>query len=176
MSNMLWYAVHTTTGYENKVRDRILEQIVEKHLQDSFGEILVPSEEVLEMRAGKKIKTTRRLLPGYVFIQMKLSDEQWHFIRKIKNVTGFIGGVRPAPMKQSEIDSITQRAQESKDKPMPKVNFSIEEVVRIKHGAFADFNGRVANIDYDKAKLRLMVQVFGRETSCEIGFQDVEKI
>lgn len=175
---MKWYIIHTTPGYENKVRERIIAKAKDNEMSQFFGEILVPTEEVAEMKNGKKNIMARRLYPGYVFLNMEFTDRAWHLVRKTSNVTGFVGGndTRPAPMKDSEVEAIRSRQNESHEKPAPKISFSKGEAVRIFSGAFKDFNGTIDTIDYDKAKLRLMVTVFGRETPVEIGFSDVEKI
>ena len=175
---MKWYIIHTTPGYENKVRDRILARAADGEMASHFGEILVPSEEVAELKNGKKVITTRRLYPGYVFLNMEFTDKAWHLVRKTPNVTGFVGGndTRPAPMRDSEVEAIRSRQNDSHDKPAPKISFEKGEVVRVSAGPFKEFNGTIDAIDYDKAKLRLMVTVFGRDTPLEIGFGDVEKV
>lgn len=175
--NMKWYIIHTTPGYENKVRERILVNAKEKGMSDVFTEILVPSEEVADIKNGKKTTTTRRLYPGYVFLHMDFSDRAWHLVRKTTNVTGFVGGeTRPAAMSDAEVEAIKNRQTESHEKPAHKVTFVHQETVRVIDGPFKDFNGTVDSIDYDKAKLRLLVTVFGRDTPLEIGFEDVEKL
>jgi transcriptional antiterminator NusG len=175
-TNMKWYIIHTTPGYENKVRERLEARIKENAMSESFGEILVPSEEIADLKNGKKVITTRRLYPGYVFLNMQFSDRVWHLVRKTPNVTGFVGGNnQPAPMKDSEVQAIRNRQSQSHDKPAPKVAFAKGETIRVSAGPFKDFNGTIDHIDYDKGKLRLMVAVFGRETSLEISFSEVEK-
>lgn len=175
---MKWYIVYSTPGYENKVKERILARAAETGLSASFGRIEVPSEEVMEVKNGKKIATTRRLFPGYVFVEMEFDDKVWHLVRKTPNVTTFVGGseTRPAPLKQREIDEILNRAQQTVAKPAPKVAYGVGEVVRVASGPFKDFNGSVDSVDYDKGKLKVMVTVFGRDTPLEIGFSEVEKI
>lgn len=174
---MKWYIIHTTPGYENKVRERIETKIKDNGMGEYFGEILVPSEEVSDLKNGKKVITTRRLYPGYVFLNMEFSDKVWHLVRKTPNVTGFVGGDnQPSPMKESEVQAIRNRQNESHEKPAPKVAFVKGEVIRVATGPFKDFNGTIDQIDYDKGKLRLMVTVFGRETSLEIAFSEVEKM
>lgn len=175
---MKWYIIHTTPGYENKVRDRILARAKDNDMAAIFGEILVPTEEVAELKNGKKVITTRRLYPGYVFLNMDFSDKAWHLVRKTPNVTSFVGGndTRPAPMRDSEVEAMRNRQNESHEKPAPKVAFGKNEVVRVSSGPFKEFNGTVDSIDYDKGRLRLMVTVFGRDTPLEIAFADVEKI
>lgn len=175
---MKWYIVHTTPGYENKVRDRLIARAAENAMTDSFGEIKVPSEEVMEVKNGKKALTTRRLFPGYVFVNMEFSDSVWHLVRKTPNVTGFVGGTetRPAPMRQADIDAILNRETQTHEKPAPKILYEKGEVVRVASGPFKDFNGSVDSVDYEKGKLKVMVTVFGRDTPLEITFSDVEKI
>lgn len=174
---MKWYIIHTTPGYENKVRERILTRADENDMKDVFAEILVPSEEVSDVKNGKKTITTRRLYPGYVFMNMDFSDRAWHLVRKTPNVTGFVGGdTRPSAMSEKEVEAIRNRQTESHEKPAHKVTFAHGETVRVASGPFKDFNGTIDGIDYDKAKLRLLVTVFGRDTPLEIGFGDVEKL
>ena len=174
---MKWYIIHTTPGYENKVRERILARAAENDMKDVFAEILVPSEEVSDVKKGKKTITTRRLYPGYVFMNMEFSDRAWHLVRKTPNVTGFVGGdTRPSAMSEKEVEDIRNRQTESHEKPAHKVTFVHGETVRVSSGPFKDFNGTIDGIDYDKAKLRLLVTVFGRDTPLEIGFGDVGKL
>lgn len=176
--SMKWYIIHTTPGYENKVRERLLTKVADNAMTEFFGEILVPTEEVASIKNGKKLITIRRLYPGYVFLNMEFSDKAWILVRKTQNVTGFVGGndQHPAPMRDSEVDAIRNKQIESHDKPAPKVAFSKGEIVRVSSGPFNDFNGAIDAIDYDKGKLRLLVTVFGRDTPLEINFTDVEKI
>ena len=175
---MKWYIIHTTPGYENKVCDRILARAKENDMAEVFGKILVPVEEVSELKNGKRVISMRRLYPGYVFLNMEFSDKAWHLVRKTPNVTGFVGGndTRPAPMRDSEVEAMCNRQNESHDKPTPKVAFEKSEVVRVSSGPFKEFNGTIDSIDYDKGKQRLLVTVFGRDTPLEIAFGDVEKI
>lgn len=176
--SMRWYILHTTPGHENKVREKILLRAAEAGMANHFSQVLVPSEEVSEVKNGKKVSTTRRLYPGYVFIEIHFNDAVWHLIRKTPSVTGFVGGTenRPAPMKQAEIDKILHQMTQTQDKPAPKVLYEIGEIVRVSSGPFKDFNAAVAQIDYEKGKLTVMVTVFGRETPIEISFSDVEKM
>lgn len=176
--SMKWYIIHTTPGYENKVRERILARAAENEMKSEFADILVPSEDVTETKNGKKVITARRLYPGYVFLNMVWSDRAWHLVRKTPNVTGFVGGsdTRPAPMPDSEVQAILTRQTESHEKPAHKVAFVKGETVRVSTGPFQDFNGVIDSIDYDKAKLRLLITVFGRDTPLEIDFAEVEKV
>lgn len=175
---MKWYIIHTTPGLENKVRERILARVSENGMNTEFAEILVPAEEVSDIKNGKKLITTRRLYPGYVFLNMIWSDKVWHLVRKTPGVTGFVGGTdtRPAPMPEAEVEAIRSRQNESHEKPTHKIAFVKNETVRVSAGPFKDFNGTIDTVDYDKAKLRLLVTVFGRDTPLEIDFSDVEKI
>ena len=174
---MKWYIIHTTPGYENKVKERILSKAKDNDMLEFFGEILVPTEEVSEVKNGKKTISERRLYPGYVFLNMEFTDKAWHLVRKTHNVTSFVGGdQRPSPMKDSEVEAIRSRQTKSHEKPAPKVSFSKGEIVRVFSGAFKDFNGTIDSIDYDKGKLRLLITVFGRDTPLEIAFSEVEKI
>lgn len=176
-STKKWYIIHTTPGYENKVKERLIKRASDAGMQSAIGDILIPTEEVIELKNGQKKTVSRRLFSGYVFIQLDFSDSVWHIIRKTANVTGFVGGTtRPSPMKQSEIDHILQRNNQPNTKPVPKVTFTEGEVLRICDGPFKDFNASVHQVDYDKGRLRVMVSVFGRETPLDLSFSDVEKV
>jgi transcription termination/antitermination protein NusG len=173
-----WYIVQTTPNYENKVADAIRRKIEVDGLQESFGEVLVPSDQIEEAKDGKKVVSTRRRFPSYVFVEMDLTDQNWHFIAKIPKVAGFVGGSggRPTPMKAAEVARIRDEQTQSQDRPRPKVVYEAGETLRIKSGPFTDFNGVVESADYDKGRVRLGVSVFGRETPIEIAFEDVEKL
>lgn len=172
-----WYIVSSSPGYENKVRESLAARIREAGLDESFGRIEVPSEEMVEMRAGKKTVTTKRMFPGYVFIEMEFSDPTWHLVRKTPKVTGFVGGsAKPKPMTDAEINTILSRQERSHEKPKPKIEFSQGEIVRIKNGPFTDFNSTIASVDFEKGKAKVLVSVFGRDTPIEIQFDDIEKI
>ena len=172
-----WYIIHTTPGYELKVKERILARCQTAGASDSLGDILIPSEEVMELKNGKKVTTTRRLFPGYIFAQLDFNDAVWHLISKTPNVTGFVSpnGSKPTPMKDSEINNILDRMNKTAEKPAHKITFEKGEPVRVIEGPFKDFTANVESVDYDKGKLRINVTVFGRETPMEIGFGDVEK-
>jgi transcriptional antiterminator NusG len=172
-----WYVVHAYSGFENQVKRTLQERITRSGMQDKFGEILVPTEEVVEMRDGAKRKSERKFFPGYVLVQMEMSDDTWHLVKDAPKVMGFIGGTsdRPAPISQREADSILQRVQEGADKPKPKVLFEVGEVVRVIDGPFNDFNGVVEEVNYDKSRLRVSVLIFGRSTPVELEFGQVEK-
>jgi transcriptional antiterminator NusG len=175
--NKQWFVVHAYSGYEAYVKRVLEESIKLNKMNEFFGEILVPTEEVVEMRAGQKRRSERKFFPGYVLVEMEMNDETWHLIKATPKVIGFIGGTsdRPAAISPREADAILQRVQESVDKPKPKVLFETGEVVRISDGPFADFNGVVEEVDYDKSRLRVAVLILGRSTPVELEFEQVEK-
>lgn len=172
-----WYVVHAYSGFEKKVKAAIEERIELYGQQEYFGEILVPSEEVVEMRAGQKRKSERKFFPGYVLVQMDLNDGSWHLVKETPRVVGFIGGTaeKPAPITQKEADAILQRVQAGVDAPRPKTLFEVGEVIRVIDGPFNDFNAVVEGVDYERSRLQVAVQIFGRSTPVELGFQQVEK-
>ena len=172
-----WYVVHAYSGFENQVRRSLQERVQRSGLEHKFGEILVPTEEVVEMRDGQKRKSDRKFFPGYVLVQMEMDDETWHLVKDVPKVMGFIGGTsdRPAPISEKEADAILQRVQEGSEKPRPKVLFEVGEVVRVKDGPFTDFNGVVEEVNYEKSRLRVAVLIFGRSTPVELEFSQVEK-
>jgi transcriptional antiterminator NusG len=175
--SLQWYVVHAYSGFENQVKRTLQERITRSGMQDKFGDILVPTEEVVEMRDGAKRKSERKFFPGYVLVQMEMNDDTWHLVKDAPKVMGFIGGTsdRPAPISQREADSILQRVQEGADKPKPKVLFEVGEVVRVIDGPFNDFNGVVEEVNYDKSRLRVSVLIFGRSTPVELEFGQVDK-
>ncbi len=172
-----WYVIHAYSGYENYVIKALGERIRLKRLEACFGEIIVPTEEVVEVRAGQKRKSERKFFPGYVLIQMSMNDETWHLVRSVPRVLGFIGGTaeRPAPISDREAAQILQRVEEGETKPKPKVLFEPGEMVRVTEGPFADFNGVVEDVNYEKSRLRVAVLIFGRSTPVELEFGQVEK-
>lgn len=172
-----WFVVQAFSGYEASVKRSLLERIERAGLGKSFGEILVPTEEVVEIRGGQKRKSERKFFPGYVLVQMDLDDETWHLVKDVPRVLGFIGGTadRPAPISAKEADAILQRVQEGVDKPRPKVLFDVGEVVLVIDGPFNDFNGVVEEVNFEKNKLLVAVQIFGRSTPVELEFSQVEK-
>lgn len=172
-----WYVVHAYSGYEKHVMRSLNEQIMLKGMQDKFGEILVPTEEVVEMRDGKKRKSERKFYPGYVLVQMEMVDESWHLVKSTPRVLGFIGGTpdKPAPITDVEAAAILSRVESGADKPKPKTLFEAGEVVRVVEGPFADFNGVVEEVDYDKSRVKVAVLIFGRSTPVELEFGQVEK-
>jgi transcriptional antiterminator NusG len=172
-----WYVVHAFSGFENRVKRSLEEAVVRAGVQDQFGDILVPTEEVVEMRGGQQRRSERKFFPGYVLVQMELTDDTWHLVKNIPRVMGFIGGAgdRPAPISDREADAILQRVQEGAEKPRPKVLFEPGEVVRVTDGPFNDFTGVVEDVDYEKSRLKVSVLIFGRSTPVELEFGQVEK-
>lgn len=172
-----WYVVHAYSGYETHVMRSLQERINRSGLQDKFGQVLVPTEEVVEMREGQKRKSERKFFPGYVLVQMEMDDDTWHLVKECPRVLGFIGGTtaQPAPITDAEADQILQRVEDSSDKPKPKVLFEAGEVVRVTDGPFTDFNGVVEEVNYEKSRLRVAVLIFGRSTPVELEFSQVEK-
>lgn len=172
-----WYVVHAYSGFEKSVQRALVDRVNRSGMQDSFGQILVPVEEVVEMRGGQKTVTERKFFPGYVLVEMEMNDESWHLVRSTPKVTGFVGGTanKPAPISEKEVEKIMQQMQEGVEKPRPKVLFEIGEVVRVKEGPFTDFHGSVEDANYDKNKLRVSVTIFGRATPVELDFAQVEK-
>jgi transcriptional antiterminator NusG len=172
-----WYVVHAYSNFEHKVSELMKERIKLKNLEERFGEILVPTEEVVEMRDGQRRKSERKFFPGYVLVQMEMDDETWHLVKEVPKVLGFIGGSsdKPAPITDKEAQAILNRVQEGVDKPRPKVLFEPGEVVRVTEGPFNDFSGVVENVNYEKSKVRVAVQILGRSTPVELDFSQVEK-
>ena len=175
--DMRWYIVHAYSGMEKAVERNITERIHRLGMQSKFGRILVPTEEVVEMRNGKRKTTERRLFPGYVFVEMVMEDDTWHLVKHTSKVTGFVGGAknRPVPISEVEIQKIVDQVQEGSDKPRHKIEFMVGELVRVKEGPFTDFNGSVEEVNYEKSRLRVSVAIFGRSTPVELEFSQVEK-
>nr|VFK67345.1 MAG: transcription antitermination protein nusG [Candidatus Kentron sp. UNK]VFK72693.1 MAG: transcription antitermination protein nusG [Candidatus Kentron sp. UNK] len=172
-----WYIVHAFSGFEHQVKRLLKERIGRSGLHDRFGDVLVPTEEVVEMRGGQKRKSDRKFFPGYVLVHMELDEETWHLVRSVPKVMGFIGGSgdRPAPISDREANAILERVEDSSEKPRPKVLFEPGEVVRVIDGPFNDFNGVVEEANYEKNRLRVAVLIFGRSTPVELEFTQVEK-
>jgi transcriptional antiterminator NusG len=172
-----WYIVHAYSNFEHKVKASLEERIKLMGLEDKFGEILVPTEEVVEMKEGQKRRSERKFFPGYVLVQMEMDDETWHLVKEVPKVLGFIGGSsdKPAPITEKEADQILNRVQEGVDKPRPKVLFEPGEVVRVIDGPFNDFSGVVEQVNYEKSRLQVAVQILGRSTPVELDFSQVEK-
>ena len=172
-----WYVVHAYSQYENSVKKALLERVRRAGLEDLFGEILVPTEEVVEIKEGKKRTTERKFFPGYVLVQMEMNDESWHLVKSTPKVLGFIGGTsdRPSPISEKEADQILNRVEESVEKPKPKTLYEPGESIRVTDGPFADFNGVVEEVNYEKNRMRVAVLIFGRSTPVELEFGQVEK-
>ena len=177
-STKRWYIVHAYSGMEKAVERNLRERIDRAGMQDKFGRILVPTEEVVELKNGKKSVTERRIYPGYVLVEMDMADDTWHLVKHTNKVTGFIGGARnrPAPISEAEVAKIVNQMQEGVDKPKPKVEWTVGELVRVKEGPFTDFNGAVEDVNYEKSKVKVSVTIFGRATGVELDFAQVEKI
>ena len=175
--DLRWYIVHAYSGMEKAVERNIAERIARASMQDKFGRVLVPTEEVVEMKNGQRKTTERRLFPGYVFVEMVMDDESWHLVKHTNKVTGFVGGAknRPAPISEAEVQKIVSQMQEGTDKPRHKVEFMVGELVRVKEGPFTDFNGSVEDVNYEKSRVRVSVMIFGRSTPVELEFSQVEK-
>ena len=172
-----WYVVHAYSGMEKAVERNILERIQRSGMQDKFGRILVPMEEVVEVKNGQKKTTERKFFPGYVLVEMAMDDDTWHLVKHTNKVTGFVGGAknRPAPISEAEVMKIVNQMQEGTDKPRHKVEFVVGEYIRVKEGPFTDFNGSVEDVNYEKNKVRVSVTIFGRSTPVELEFSQVEK-
>ena len=172
-----WYVVHAYSGYEKKVQAVLHERVLEAGMKEQFGEILVPMEEVVEVKSGQKALSERKFFPGYVLVEMEMNDDTWHLVKSTPKVTGFIGGTstKPTPITQKEVDNIVQQIKDGIEKPKPKVLFDVGESVRVKDGPFADFHGNVEEVNYDKSKIRVSVSIFGRSTPVELEFSQVEK-
>ena len=175
--DLRWYVVHAYSGMEKEVERNIVERINRAGMQSKFGRILVPTEEVVEIKNGQKRTTERKFVPGYVLVEMVMDDDTWHLVKHTNKVTGFVGGAknRPAPISEDEVMKIVNQMQEGTDKPRHKVEFEVGEYVRVKEGPFTDFNGTVEEVNYEKSKVRVSVTIFGRATPVELEFSQVEK-
>jgi len=175
--SMRWYVVHAYSQYENNVMKALKERINRAGLQEQFGDILVPTEEVVEIRDGQKRTTERKFYPGYVLVQMEMNEDTWHLVKSTPKVLGFIGGTpdKPAPISEKEANAILNRVEESVEKPKPKTLYEPGEAVRVNDGPFADFSGVVEEVNYEKSRLRVAVLIFGRSTPVELEFSQVEK-
>jgi len=176
-SGKRWYVVHAYSGFEKSVQRALEERITRAGMQDRFGKILVPVEEVVEMKSGQKHMSERKFYPGYVLVEMEMDDATWHLVKNTNKVTGFVGGTsnRPSPISSREVDAIMQQMREGVEKPKPKVLFEVGELVRVKEGPFTDFQGSVEDVNYEKSRLRVAVTIFGRATPVELEFGQVEK-
>ena len=177
-TNKRWYVVHAYSGMEKAVERNLRERIDRAGMQEKFGRILVPMEEVVELKNGKKSVTERRFFPGYVLVEMEMADDTWHLVKHTGKVTGFVGGAknRPSPISEAEVLKIVHQMQEGVEKPRPKVEWSVGELVRVKEGPFTDFNGAIEDVNYDKSKVRVSVTIFGRATPVELDVSQVEKV
>ncbi|AUZ06459.1 transcription termination/antitermination factor NusG [Vitreoscilla sp. C1] len=173
-----WYVVHAYSGFEKNVQKTLKERIERESMQDYFGQILVPVEEVVDIKNGKRSLSERKFFPGYVLVEMEMTDDSWHLVKSTPRVSGFIGGTanRPLPITQREVDAIMQQIQTGGEKPKPKVEFDVGQRIRVNDGPFADFNGVVDEVNYERNKLKVSVQIFGRETPVELDFTQVEKV
>ncbi len=174
---MRWYVVHAYSGQEKSIQAALIDRIKRSGMADKFGQVLVPTEEVVEMKGGAKALSERRFFPGYILVQMEMTDETWHLVKNVPKVSGFIGGsgTKPTPITDKEANAILHQVQEGVEKPRPKFSFEPGEMVRIKEGPFADFNGTVEDVNFEKSKLRVNVSIFGRLTPVELDFGQVEK-
>ncbi len=172
-----WFVVHAYSGFEKSVQRALTERIKRSELAEQFGQILVPVEEVVEMKGGQKAISERKFFPGYVLVEMEMTDDTWHLVKSTPKVTGFVGGTanKPTPISQKDVDAILRQVQEGVEKPRPKVLFEMGEAVRVKEGPFTDFHGNVEDVNYEKSKLRVSVTIFGRSTPVELDFSQVEK-
>ncbi len=176
--SMRWYVVHAYSGFEKSVTRALKERIAREEMEDQFGQILVPVEEVVDVKNGQRTISERKFFPGYVLVEMEMTDDTWHLVKSTPKVSGFVGGKgnKPTPISQREVDAIMQQMQQGIDKPKPKVEFEVGERVRVTEGPFVDFNGTVDEVNYERNKLRVSVQIFGRETPVELDFVQVEKV
>ena len=172
-----WYVIHAYSGFEGRVKQSLQDYVKRAGMEDLFGDVMVPTEEVVEMRGGQQRKSERKFFPGYVLVNMELTDDTWHLVKSVPKVMGFIGGTgdRPAPIPDAQADAILQRVQEGVEKPRPKVLYEPGEVVRVVDGPFTDFNGVVEEVDYEKSRLKVSVLIFGRSTPVDLEFAQIEK-
>jgi transcriptional antiterminator NusG len=177
MSDKRWFVVHAYSGFEKSVQRALLDRIKRSGMEENFGQVLVPVEEVVEMKGGQKAISERKFFPGYVLVEMDMTDDTWHLVKSTPKVTGFVGGtaMHPTPISEKEVQAILQQVQEGVEKPRPKVLFETGEAVRVKEGPFTDFHGNVEDVNYEKSKLRVSVTIFGRSTPVELDFSQVEK-
>lgn len=174
---MRWYVVHAFSGFEKSVQRALVDRIARSDFADQFGQVLVPVEEVVEIKNGQKKTAERKFFPGYILVEMEMTDDSWHLVKSTPKVSGFIGGTatRPAPITPKEVETILGQIETGGEKPKPKILFEVGEAVRVKEGPFADFMGNVEDVSYDKSKLHVSVMIFGRATPVELDFGQVEK-
>jgi transcriptional antiterminator NusG len=171
-----WYIVHTYSGYENKVKESLAQRVEAMDMGDDIGEILIPMQDVVEVKEGQRVVTAKKFFPGYLLVHMEMSDEAWHVVKNTPKVTGFVGaGNRPTPLSQDEVNRIINQVSEAAEKPKPKLEFSMGETVRIVDGPFSNFTGSVEEVNHDRSTLKVMVTIFGRSTPVELEFLQVEK-
>ena len=171
-----WYVIHAYSGFEKKVAESIRDQAAQKGMEEDFEQVLVPVEEVVELRRGQRVNSERKFFPGYVLVKMEMTDESWHLVKNTPRVTGFLGNRKPAPISEREADRILQQVQEGVDRPKPSVIFEIGEQVRVTDGPFNSFNGFVEDVDEERARLKIAVSIFGRSTPVELEYSQVEKL
>ena len=172
-----WYIIHTYSGFENKVKESLEQRVTAYGLADEIGEVLIPTEDIVEKRGGKEVKSTRRFFPGYILVEMTLSDNAWHCVRNTPKVTGFVGaGTKPTPLSREEVDQILHQVTVAAEKPKPKYTFEKGDQVRINEGPFASFNGIVEELDFDRGRVKVSVSIFGRATPVELEFEQVERV
>jgi transcriptional antiterminator NusG len=172
-----WYIIHTYSGFENKVRESLEQRVQAYGLQDEIGEILIPTEDIVEKRGGREVKSSRRFFPGYILVEMHMSDNAWHVVKNTPKVTGFVGaGPKPSPLSREEVDQILHQVTVAAEKPKPKYSFERGDQVRINEGPFSSFNGVVDDVNTDRNTLKVMVTIFGRATPVELDFLQVEKL
>ena len=172
-----WYIVHTYSGFEKKVSESLQQRVQAYGLQDEIGEVLIPTEDVVEMRAGKKVVSSKRFFPGYILVEMNMTDNAWHVVKNTPKVTGFVGaGAKPTPLTREEVDQILNQVTEAAEKPKPRYSFEKGDQVRINEGPFTSFNGVVDEVNLDRNTLKVMVTIFGRSTPVELDFLQVEKL